>query len=550
MRCSTRRLLARFARDERTHLLAVLVLTAAVYPLVSGLSCGGYAPPPYGSSQLASLTPGTPPARSQSVDGTVGPVAPGTSVSRGYQLTQASAQPPAVQAEGAAALADTVTIRYWPPRGAQDTTFTGLQPTNPQGPPPFLFTGIPAGSPAAVLAHYRAPALPENRARYDAADLFQVVETDGNVEAALRFTPVLAEPPLPAPDAGRGTPEGASAALQPSGGAAAEYSWWRPELYFGAPGVTMTTDLCAGVTAYLQSGSFFVAVRLPLSDAAATVPLVMRYGEPGRYPRLDLIDESVWPPRVKTSLPLELRPEWLEWAENALPHADGEHWATLAPSPVASVTCPAALSLASWEYYASVPVDAGADPTAWDEKVLPVYLCFVGDSPPPLLAGDATALLDALAAGDSSATVTPLGPSPIRLYGDAPRPPIVVHGAGLRRETPPQQVALPFLLENPTSQAATASLAVASRLRLPWELYEGTFEAPDLARKITAPLVIPRYQSVSVWAVADVPEGVGGAETVTLTAAASAAGASTWNTGLLWFGDWPHTGHALRRHLR
>jgi hypothetical protein len=523
---------------------AILLITAVALPLLTGPKCGGPGLPPGSTSQVVGRVAGVAPAVSGTVNGATGPVAPAQPVDQRFMLFY---PPPSAPAPVAAAATATNTVRYWPPTGALSPFFTGLQPDNPQGPPPFVFTGVPGSTPTELTAHYGAPELPEDRARYDVAEMCEVVEANGDTTAMLHFTTVTSEigaaagtesePPL-APPAGRPV------------SAASAYSWWRPEFYFGVPGITMTTTLCNAASSYFQGGSFFVAARLPISDAAPAVPIVFRYGESGHYPSLDLIDESTWPPVTRSSLPLEVRHELLDWAENTLPRADGEHWTTLAPSPTASAACPSGLNLTSWEYYSAVPLDAGGDPGAWEEKVFPAYLCFVGSSAPPFVAQSGVQLIaGALDASGDADLITALGPFPIRLPASNPQPPFAVHSAGLRGVMPPQRVELLFMVENLANQTVTAAVTLKSKLRLPWKTYRGEFDHPDLARPITAPLTIARLSSEAVWAVVDVPAWVGGGETVTLTATEPATGHAAWNTGVVWLGSWPHVAHVVRRHL-
>ncbi len=544
MQARPRHLPACVRRGTHLRLLTVLLVTAVTYPFLCGDTCGpGYEVPPGSQSQIIGRVAGLGPTVSGTVNGVSTPVAPAQPIDRRYLLFYAPSQAPSSPAVSSRAAANTT--RYWPPDGAFAVFFTGLQPDNPQGPPPFVFTGVPGAASTELVAHYGAPDLPVNRARYDAAEMCQVVEANGTTTTMLHFTTVTA-----APVAAATAPPAVldAAAIEPA--AAATYTWWLPEFYFGVAGVTMTTSVCTAANSYFQGGSFFVAARLPISDAAPQVPIVFRYGEPGNYPSLDLLDESSWPAVTKTSLPLEVRHDWLDWAENALPRADGEHWTTLAPSPTAPVTCPAGLNLTSWEYYTAVPIDAGTDSTAWDEKVFPAYLCFVGATPPPFVAPTGAQLIaSALGATGGGDTVMALGPFPIRLPGGNPQPPFSVHGAGLRGVMPPKRVELFFMVENLTNLTVTATVTLKSKLKLPWKAYNGSFAEPDLGSPITAPLTITRYSSAEVWAVVDVPDGVGGDETVTLTATSPSTGRSTWNTGLLWFGNWPHVAHPVRRHL-
>ncbi len=546
------RLCARLQDSGYLRFAVTLVFTAAAFPFLAGPYCFQAG----SNSNITDLWPGVPPPGTATITGTNGPVAPASPVNRQYNIPPPPVPPaPSLSSASESSLGGLATITYWPPTGAQNPSFTGLQPDNPQGPPPFVFSDVPLGTPTEILAHYNAPPLPANRARYDVADTFMVTQENGNVQAWLRYTTVTNEPipasstpeaPLAWPATGRtedAPRQAVTAAIEP-------YTWWRPEFWFGLSGVTMTTDLCNATTDYFQGGSFFVAARLPITDAAPNVPIAFRYAEPGRYPRLDLLDYSTRPTTVRTTLPLELRQEWLEWAENALPRADGEHWTALAPSPTAPATCQAGLSSASWEYYSAVPVDAGATASAWNEKVLPSYLCFVGTDAPPFVPAAAALLgLVTSMAAPPPPLVTALGPFPIRLPANPPDPPFLVHGAGLRSVLAPAHLELMFMLENATSQAATATVSARSKLKLPWRAYNGSWSAPGLGSPITGPVTIQGQNSVPVWLVVDVPAGVAGAETLTVTATSPANGHSTWNTGVIWFGGWPHVGHPVIRRL-
>lgn len=550
-----RRLCTRLHDSGYLRFAVTLVVTAAAFPFLAGDDC--YTPYVEFSLQIDGTTPGAPPLQIAAITGTTGPVAPSGFVSRQYNIPPPPVPPassPSSTSESP--LGGPAIIRYWPPTGAQSVSFTGLQPENSQGPPPFVFPDLALGTPTEILAHYNAPPLPANRARFDVADMFTVTQENGNVQAWLHYTTVTdepipaspaPEPPLTWPATGR--PEDASrqavaAAIEP-------YSWWRPEFWFGLNGVTMTTDLCNATNDYFQGGLFFVAARLPITGAAPNVPIAFRYAEPGRYPRLDLLDYSTRPTTVRTTLPLVLRQEWLEWAENALPRADGEHWTVLAPSPTAPATCQAGLGTASWEYYSAVPIDAGANASAWNEKVLRSYLCFVGTVAPPFVPAAATLLgLVTATAAPPPPLVTALGPFPIRLPANPPDPPFFVHGAGLRGVLPPAHLEVMFRVENPTSQAASATMSARSKLKLPWRVYNGSWSAPNLGSPITGPVTLQGHNGLAVWLVADAPAGVAGAETLTLTATSPANGHSTWNTGVIWFGGWPHVGHPVSRRLR
>jgi hypothetical protein len=308
--------------------------------------------------------------------------------------------------------------------------------------------------------------------------------------------------------------------------------------------------MCTEIAAYLRSGAVFVALRVPEIEGATADPIPRLYGQEPYFPVFDVRDATRWPRAAVARLPLEPAREWIDWAANSLPAAPGERWTVLKVSPDTEVACPSGLDLAWWDLTVFIPFDPGPVPGAWDERVLIGYFCVVGSTTPPFLpasAAPATTVVEAATAAEPR--VTALGPFPIRLAANPPDPPYTIGGPQVAWAGPPQRLALHFEIGNWNPGTPTVTLAVRSRLRLPWRIYDGSEDAPYPASPIAAPITLPANGSRDIWLVVEVPAGIGGAECVTLTASSTAPDRSTWNTGIVWLGEWPHNGNPLRRRV-
>jgi hypothetical protein len=453
-----------------------------------------------------------------------------------------------------------VTIIYTPPFVAVNPTFIGPQPTNPSGPAPYRFNNVTVNSfETDLTVHYTTMTncccvgCPSLSNTSNSQDFFIVrlasgheydasmpldLEQAGSAHAA---SLVDAEP------AGGTVVRSESAAAAAVGG-----QWWYSEFYVGFEGaLAMSTSLCQSTVSFLQGGNAFVAIRFPVSGGASVpFPLPLRYGESGHYPRLDLLNEDVTPNVAAASVPLHLMPEWMTYAATVLPQATGEQWLTVGGSSADQVSCPANLNLSTWEFYSYLPMDAGSSVQAWADKILPGYFCFVTSTPPPFLATIQEALgleLDEEAA--SLSVVTAMGPFAIRLLGSPPDPPYLVAGPQMAQVKSPGQAQLRFLIENKGSQSAAVTLSTTSTQQLPWQIYNGTFTAPNTGSPVSGPISISAGGAAPVWLLANVPSGASGAETVVLTASSTSPARSTWNSGLVWLGSAPNLGRTVRRHL-
>jgi len=189
----------------------------------------------------------------------------------------------------------------------------------------------------------------------------------------------------------------AGAAQSPPAAAAArldDYYLWETTMWYGAPGLTMTVDLCQDGVGLLQSDAAFVALRFPVQppSLAYTDPYTLPVCFGGGYsPYLALLDERAIPAVPLLTTTLEYKPRYLTFAENELPAAPGEHWLTLGAVTSPALDCAGlpALLPGEWELQANVWLDFDGGRDVGRGAVLPLYYCYEGQAPPgPLVGAD------------------------------------------------------------------------------------------------------------------------------------------------------------------
>lgn len=338
---------------------------------------------------------------------------------------------------------------------------------------------------------------------------------------------------------------GGQAAATPASAPAApadDYYRWRVHRHLYPAGDTaMTPTLCHDWRELLQSEHTFLALRFPVLPPplaytqSYTLPLVT--GGPGGS-LATLEDRSGGPPTTALTAPLEYRPEYHTFLENALPAAPGEHWLALGLVTTPALECASLPSLAQWALELELVLDFGGAPDACADCVLPVYYCYAGQEPPLPL----TVLQSVPGAEVTSYQgwgVTCLGPHPLRLGEGAPLELQGMHTAWI---TPTQTVSLPHSLWNWSWAPLTVTLDYSSTWDLPWGVYSGTADAPDLPlTPIVGPIPLGAYypaQKRDLWLIATVPaETAWGAGSLVITATdvtSPARAATAWD--LLWVG--------------
>lgn len=437
---------------------------------------------------------------------------------------------------------DTVTVLWYPPAGASAIGFPDAQPNNPQGPPPYEFADVPVSdvtdgqAAASLTVAYGAPAPPQPLGALTVVDVFTAVTAAGDrYSASFADAEVAAEPPAAAPPgAGAGLASGVPA-LAFQGGSG--YSWWAAtQALTPVSSVPLDQALCQSWSDLLQGGAFFVALRFPVqapdaSDArSAPLPLVVP-ASGASAPRLELRATDPAPATV-FDVPLELRPDRLGFAENNLPHADGERWLTLAPAAQPAAVCPADLA-GGWALQADLALDLGGTASSCAECTIQEYLCYEGAVPPFMFAAPA---LGAQATYQGAGT-TCVGPMALRLVGDPPSPPFTLEGAGLARTSANALVKFGHTLRGWLAGDAetAADLTTTSAHGLSWQLYSDS----ALKHPISNPVTISGSAQFDFWAAARLPFGFRGQDTVTIAATSTEPGAAqTWTTDHLWAGAW------------
>lgn len=207
---------------------------------------------------------------------------------------------------------------------------------------------------------------------------------------------------------------------------------------------------------------------------------------------------------------------------------------------IPTVDCASLPALEQWALLLDLRLDFGGAPDACSDCVLPLYYCYEGQEPPPL-SGMKGALGAAIASFQGSG-ITCLDSQPLRLA--MANPSFALYGAHTAWITPTQTISLHHSIWNWSLAPITVTLDHGSTLDLPWGVYSGTEEAPDLP---LAPIEDPIRLGASFpdqkrdfWLIATAPAGMPwGACTLVITATDVLSPALTASIqDLLWVGDW------------
>ncbi len=430
-----------------------------------------------------------------------------------------------------------VELEWTPPEGALTFEFEGNQPSNPAGPPPFLFSDVPV--------HETTPSAPDLTVRYvppSRVGDYRFVDTFvSTAPSGARHGFSLSR---------RNAKAGPEAQLPhvistQRAEKAAGVGWRWVNWFYREDPVDLEQSQAQRLIDYLQSGAFFIALRFPVPQEAESLdyalPVVMEEGEEAH---LAILDHSMpWGgddlSQAVADLPMEYDPARQEFLENSLPRQTATRWAALRPvqTPV-ELEGNFPISGEDWEIFTKGVLDLRDMPDSCAECRLEFYICHEGTDEP--------AFLDFLASKGAVSYqgegMSCFGPSPKRLTDHTgfsqTDPPFIFDGPNFGRVTPPEQVQLFHDITGTASSPVSVVLQVESSMGLEWRLYHGDFEHADLNRPITAPLSLPRG-SQAIWIIGDVPADAQGAETVTLRASeANDASKTTWTTSNLWIGNW------------
>ncbi len=407
-------------------------------------------------------------------------------------------------------------LEWTPAPGATAFEFRSGQPSNPEGPPPFLFTDLDTGT--AVNLAYQAPALPAGRSELVLVDTFEVVGSTGRQASSLR-TWVTENP---------GEPRSAytvwfdheTSPLAPKANSQDTAMFhWQQYIYPRSDEIPMDEDYCQAWLDLFQDESIFLALRFPLTDWLASdtgsyaLPLVFNNGV---APRIELITQRNSPSVVEGLL--EYRPKHQTFLENEMPPGDGFAWLALGSSSSSPDTCPPFPQHEeyNWELHTDLVLDLGSDDLQ-DEVTLEAYLCFDHDA---ALASNLESHIKATSF--PSWNINCIGAMPLRItpFETDPDPPIHLSGPSGRFVDPPEdEVWLHHYLRSLSDNPISVQLESSSSLGLDWSIYGGTWDEPSRGTPLTEPVGLdPDNNFLNIWLLAEVPEGTSGVENVRVTA--------------------------------
>ncbi|MBN1315590.1 MAG: hypothetical protein JXA42_08990 [Anaerolineales bacterium] len=441
----------------------------------------------------------------------------------------------------------TVAFVYTPPKGATNVTFTGQQPSHQREDGSYVFYQVPVnqdGKTQEIKVDYNAPSLTDVENNREIIDTLQVGLPDGssttnNFSATVDPAHRKVENKELAPTR-KSTPASTNE----------DYLLWETHL-FQSQLEDLDTDLCERYVENWTDENNFYAIRFPLLDPAATytegvrLPIAMR---DGYFPYVSINDYSGGTTVVSATL--ELLPEYNEALANVLGGDEESTWAALSSSYTTSLVCPSSLNVSAenWDTDIAMWIDYGGGEEDGREEVLELYYCHKGQDFPEYAPED-WAVSSVQSSNDNQGwNITCLGPQPLRLQDlSNPEPPFKLSNTATSIISPTDRITVGHRINNLPFAGETIeiSLTLNSKLDIPWGIYSGTVDGPELPLTImNEPFELqsasfPPFHQRYFWLIADIPEGKQGAETVIITATRTTQpDQTTWTSDLFWVGEW------------
>ncbi|MBM3188973.1 MAG: hypothetical protein FJZ90_09665, partial [Chloroflexi bacterium] len=332
-----------------------------------------------------------------------------------------------------------------------------MDPPEPGGPPYVWHRPVDPSTGAVAPAKFQCGADPST-SHYHQFTL----EAGGQTASAT----VENRDPL-APPSGRAAPQGRTElAARP------DYWRWAVQQDIVAGAVEMSTTTCQAWLDFVQGERVFYALRFPVARVAIEpppedpqahwyhiLPVVM---DSSSTPELWLEGYAPHPVGRYGPLPLEIKPEYLDFCFEALPTAPGEGWVTLGPVADADVQCPDEFVGDDWGLALKMDLDFGGQQDTMLNETLAWYVCY---QEPGLGASPARTLARAVGAHLYAAWDTVcMGPLPLPLLDKArPAPPFVLEGPrAFGHVMPSQAISLIFVCENLSTSNSKFDLAAGS----------------------------------------------------------------------------------------
>jgi hypothetical protein len=324
---------------------------------------------------------------------------------------------------------------------------------------------------------------------------------------------------------------------------------WNVTTWMGPAGITLTTELCQQLVDTAQRDEFFFATRMPLAPAepgSIDRPLPHIFDSP--YSQTVKLIDATYPASDLLTGTLEYRYERFSFLANELPSAPGETWMALGLRDTGPVTCPTGLNLAPghWGIVAETLLNLSRQPDNCEGCTLRTYYCYEGtDSPLDYFTNQAARALAAQAEMEATSyqgeNVTCIGPQLVHLTEQQGLNLIgAPHSAVI---TPTSPVSLSAGLLNQSTGPLTVTVDHSTSLGASWQIYTGTYEAPNLsAPPLTSDreLSLQRHSPSYLWLFNDVPaETQAGPHSLLITVTvATSPTLSKYHNVLLWSGEW------------
>ncbi len=398
-------------------------------------------------------------------------------------------------------------------------------PSNPEGPPPYLWKN-PVDK--KVVINYN---FPEHNAS-TGLNITQIsYEQEGKI---IRGDPVVVTTKVKSTRIDDGAPEAETRATSPlpqAGNRNAEGEYYLFSQFF--PGeATMSPSGCQAISDALVSGQIFLAVQAPtvaVEGLAGGVRPAVLADRPPQYSWLEM--SASWEVQAGFKAKLALAPRYANALETQFPSPEGKMWVPLAAqAPLVKDRCDIFPEFGSWSFLLYLLFEKSAE-----NQVFPSYICYEGVNPFVLTALHRAARLSGAAlvplGGMEEPCITCLGPGQVSLK-DATA--LVVEGNWFKLDAHPdgQRLAFSHNIRNVTETTdLRAEYPHPPASPLNWAFYANNGGTYDLAQPLT-----DVDANATVWVVSDpVTTAVEpGDYTFQVTAAPRSGAASAWSSNCVW----------------
>jgi len=263
---------------------------------------------------------------------------------------------------------------------------------------------------------------------------------------------------------------------------------WRLTRFTDIP-TEINQSICEDLVEQAKLTDTFTAWRLPLADAiTANQSYTLPISENATaYPKTTISNGLA----LSVEMPMEIRTQATQWANQYLPKAEGEMWVAIGVKPDAEISCPD-VTKPNYSLVTTMTLDLSNRPGACQNCLLPSYLCYKTGSSSSLLAR-ASWLMDG---GRGSTTIdgyTCLGPAETQLVKNTDwRFEAYTSSVTLK---PGDSIQLHYWIENNAGSQRTFNLAAISTLSgAGWVIHPGQAGdpwQPDLEQTVGSSIDVP-----------------------------------------------------------